>query len=216
MPTPPTAFRPLREDVRAQLRERIVSGAYAPGSRLVERTIAADLGVSRVPVREALQALVREGFAVDRDTRGIAVRAYDPDEIAELAEVGAALERVLVGRVVDTAGADQVAMLRAVLDEAGAAIDRGDTAAAVAANGWFHDALAALGEGTIAHEVLSAVSQRRRWLLAQHTDPAPIHAEHVALVDAIEQGDRARAQQITEDHARTTVEHALGTREATS
>ena len=216
MPTTPTTFRPLREDVRVRIRDSIVSGTYAPGSRLVERTIAADLGVSRVPVREALQALVLEGFAVDRDTRGIAVRAYEADEIAELAEVGAALERVLVGRVAHTGDAEQVGLLRSVLAEAQDAIDRGDTAAAVAANGRFHDVLTSLGEGTMAHEVLSAVSQRRRWLLAQHADPAPIHAEHVALVDAIEQGDRSRAQQITEDHARTTVAHALGVREATS
>jgi len=212
MPTTPTPYRPLRDDVRDLIRERIIAGTHAPGSRLVERTIAADLGVSRIPVREALQALVIEGFAVDRDTRGIAVRAYEPEQIAELAEVGAALERVLVGQVVATVTADGLARLRAVLDEARDAIDRGDVDAAVAANGRFHDELAALGEGTMAHEVLGTVSQRRRWLLAQHTDPAPIHAEHVALFDAIASGDADRARRLTEDHARTTVENALRTR----
>ncbi|WP_313404909.1 GntR family transcriptional regulator [Aeromicrobium sp.] len=212
MPTTHASFRPLREDVRDQIRERIVGGSYAPGSRLVERVIAADLGVSRVPVREALQALVLEGFAVDRDTRGIAVRTYDAREIAELAGVGAALERVLVGRLVaDSVTGESLAPLRAVLDEARAAIDRGDLEAAVSANGRFHDVLASLGEGTMAHEVLAIVSQRRRWLLTQHTDPAPIHAEHVELFEAIASGDRERAQQVAEDHARTTIENALCT-----
>lgn len=212
MPTTHASFRPLRDDVRDQIRERIVDGSYAPGTRLVERVIAADLGVSRVPVREALQALVLEGFAVDRDTRGIAVRTYDAREIAELAGVGAALERVLVGRLVaDSVTGESLAPLGAVLDEARAAIDRGDLEAAVSANGRFHDALASLGEGTMAHEVLAIVSQRRRWLLTQHTDPAPIHAEHVELFEAIASGDRERAQQIAEDHARTTIENALCT-----
>lgn len=212
MPTTHASFRPLRDDVRDQIRERIVGGSYAPGSRLVERVIAADLGVSRVPVREALQALVLEGFAVDRDTRGIAVRTYDAREIAELAGVGAALERVLVGRLVaDSVTGESLAPLRAVLDEARAAIDRGDLEAAVSANGRFHDVLASLGEGTMAHEVLAIVSQRRRWLLTQHTDPAPIHAEHVELFEAIASGDRERAQQVAEDHARTTIENALCT-----
>lgn len=209
MPTAPVSYRPLRDDVRDQIRDRIVDGTHPPGSRLVERAIAADLGVSRIPVREALQALVLEGFAVDRDTRGIAVRTYDAREIAELAGVGAALERVLVGQVVDDVTPERLEPLRAVLDEAQAAIERGDVAAAVAANGRFHDVLATLGEGTMAHEVLAIVSQRRRWLLAQHTDPAPIHAEHVELFEAIASGDRVRAQQITEDHARTTIENAL-------
>ena len=186
-------------------------GAHAPGSRLVERTIAAELGVSRIPVREALQSLVAEGFAVDRVTRGIAVRTYDPAEIAELAEVGAALERVLIGSMpLDEGG---LARLCAVLEEAKSAIDADDVPAAVAANGRFHDVLATLGEGTIAHEVFATVAERRRWLLAQHSDPAPIHAEHVDLYEALAAGDRARAQQIAEDHAKITVAHALRARE---
>ncbi len=177
----------------------------------MERTIAADLGVSRVPVREALQALVLEGFAIDRDTRGIAVRAYDAGQVAELAEVGAALERVLVGSLAANASPDALAQLRAVLDDAQAAIDGDDLPAAVAANGRFHDVLASLGEGTITHEVFATVAERRRWLLAQHTDPVPIHAEHVEIYAAIANGDRLRAQQLAEDHASTTITHALRT-----
>jgi DNA-binding GntR family transcriptional regulator len=215
MPTTPTSFRPLRDDVRDLIRERIVDGTHAPGSRLVERTIASELGVSRVPVREALQALVLEGFAVDRATRGIAVRTYSRGEIAELAGVGAALERVLVAGIIESATPSSLAPLRAVLDEAQAAIDRGDVAAAVAANGRFHDVLGSLGEGSMAHEVLAIVAQRRRWLLRQHSDPAPIHAEHVELFEAIAAGDTVRAQQIAEDHARTTVDNALRAEGAT-
>ena len=209
MPLETASYRPLRDDIRDQIRERIMSGMYAPGGRLVERTIAMELGVSRIPVREALHGLVLEGFAIDRETRGIAVRSYRPAQIAELAEVGAALERVLVGTVaidVDTHG---LVPLRAVLDEAQEAIDSGDLATAIAANARFHAVLAELGSGTIAHEILAGVSERRRWLLSQHSDPAPIHAEHVALYDALLDGDRTRAQQIVEDHVRTTIEHAL-------
>lgn len=193
------------------IRQRIIRGTYSPGSRLVERTIATDLGVSRIPVREALQALVIAGFAVDRDTRGIAVRTYDSGQIAELAEVGAALERVMVGSIVTKVTQDDLAQLRSALDETQQALDRDDVPSAVAANGRFHDILASLGSGTIAHEVLATVSERRHWLLSQHADPAPIHVEHVQMYDAIAAGDRVLAQQLAEDHARTTVEHALRT-----
>ena len=209
MPLDTTSYRPLRDDVRDRIRDRIMNGTYAPGGRLVERTIAMELGVSRIPVREALHGLVLEGFAIDRETRGIAVRSYRPAQIAELAEVGAALERVLVGTVATAVDANGLAPLRAVLDEAREAIDSGDLATAIAANARFHAVLAELGSGTIAHEILAGVSERRRWLLSQHSDPAPIHAEHVALYDALLDGDRTRAQQIVEDHVRTTIEHAL-------
>ena len=69
-----------------------MSGAIVPGARLVERNLAAELGVSRVPVREALRDLVAEGYAVDRATRGIAVRDYPAAEIDELFEIREALE----------------------------------------------------------------------------------------------------------------------------
>lgn len=205
----PILFRPLRDDVRDLIRERIIDGSHAPGSRLVERTIAAELGVSRIPVREALQALVIEGFAVDRQTRGIAVRSYQPAQLVELADVGAALERVMIGSIASTADRTGLASLQTVLDDAQSAIDRDDRGAAVAANVRFHDVLGELGAGTIAHEVLMIVAQRRRWLLSQHIDAASIHAEHVELYEAIAAGDRPRAEQIAENHAQSTIAHAL-------
>lgn len=206
--TPP----PLRQSVRDAIRERIVSGELVPGSRLVERTIADELGVSRVPVREALRALVTEGFAVDRATGGIAVRAYSPTETAELADVGAALERLLVGSIASVIDAVALDRLREVLDWAQDSIDNGDVSTAIWANARFHEVLADIGSGTIAHEVLSVVGERRRWLLSQHSDPTPIHAEHLKLYDALAAGDRDRAQHLVETHAQTTIKHSLTNR----
>ena len=82
----------------------IINGSLVPGSRLIERNLAAELAVSRVPVREALRDLVAEGYAVDRPApaanqrRGIAVRDYPAEEIDELFELRAALEGVLLRR----------------------------------------------------------------------------------------------------------------------
>ncbi|WP_262851164.1 GntR family transcriptional regulator [Mumia quercus] len=202
-------FRPLREEVRDELRSRITSGTYAPGTRLVERTIASELGVSRVPVREALQALVLEGFAEDRLTRGIAVRSYDAAQIADLAQVGGALEAVLVRRLATYARPSDLAPLRDVLDEAAFVIGAGDVPAAVAANARFHEVLQELGRGTIVGEVLTTIGERRRWLMRQHTDPAPIHAEHEALYAALVAADVEGAVALVEAHARGSVVHAV-------
>ena len=203
------SFRPLRTDVRSAIRDRIVVGDYAPGERLVERRIAAELDVSRVPVREALHGLVREGFAVDRATRGIAVRSYDAAEIAELAQVGAALESVLVCRLAETGPGDHLDRLADVLAVAGRAVADDDQPSAVQANAEFHAALEALAADTIVGEVLDTVGARRRWLLRQHADPAAIHAEHVQLYEAITSGNPELAVRIIGEHAATSISHAV-------
>ena len=61
--------RPLREAVRDTLRNRIFEGHYGPGTRLVERDLAAEFNVSRLPVREALRMLRQEGLISDRGAR---------------------------------------------------------------------------------------------------------------------------------------------------
>lgn len=195
-------YQPLRGDVCARIRKRIVDGTYPAGGRLVERSIAADLGVSRVPVREALHTLVREGFAVERDTGGTAVRTYEADEIDELFDVRAALEGLLVEQL--TARPHDVAPLRASLDETRNHLDRGDELAAIAANAAFHEVMASLGRGPLVRQLLADLDQRMRWLLRQHADPAAIHAEHGELVDAMESGDVDRAREVNARHLRTS------------
>ncbi|WP_370616791.1 GntR family transcriptional regulator [Mumia sp. Pv 4-285] len=202
-------FRPLRDDVRSAVRERIVRGDYAPGTRLVERAIASDLGVSRVPVREALHALVREGFAVDRATRGIEVRQYDTAQIAELTQVSGALEGVLVRRLASDAPTADLEPLRLVLDEAADALGLGDLDAAVAANARFHEVLVEIDPGSIVGEILDGLTERRRWLLRQHTDPATVHHEHADLYAALVAGDAERAVAIVDAHARDSAVRAV-------
>jgi len=199
-----SSYQPLRGDVCERIRESIVDGTYPAGSRLVERSIAADLGVSRVPVREALHTLVREGFATERDTGGTAVRGYDDDEIDELFDVRAALEDLLVQQLAGRP--HNLDPLRASLDMARRHLDEGDEASAIAANATFHEIMASLGRGPMVRQLLADLDQRMRWLLRQHTDPAAIQAEHQQLVDAMESGDVARALEVNRRHLRTSRE----------
>ena len=194
----------LRATVRDRIRLRIVDGTIAPGARLVERNLAVELGVSRVPVREALRDLVAEGYAVDRATRGIAVRTYPAAEIDELFEIRAALEGVLMGRALAGLPADGAAALHACLEETRSALDVGDLAAAVAGNARFHEVLADVAAGQMLHEMLLGIRDRMRWLLRQHGDPAQIHAEHGELLAAIVRGDRQRAEELFRQHLSTS------------
>ncbi|MET0965715.1 MAG: GntR family transcriptional regulator [Nakamurella sp.] len=201
---------PLRAVVRDRIRRLIIDGSLPPGARLVERNLAVELTVSRVPVREALRDLVAEGYAVDRPVpatnqrRGIAVREYPAEEIDELFELRAALEGVLLRRSFVELSAEGRDELRSCLDVARAALDRGDAAAAVSANAEFHQVWADVVAGPLTRGLLSGIRDRMQWLLRQHDDPAAIYDEHEALLAAINGGDEAAAARIFGQHLSTS------------
>ncbi|MET0864427.1 MAG: GntR family transcriptional regulator [Nakamurella sp.] len=205
-----TTELPLRAVVRDRIRRLIIDGSLAPGSRLVERSLDAELAVSRVPVREALRDLVAEGYAVDRPTspdnqrRGIAVRDYPAEEIDELFDVRAALESVLLHRSFTVLSDEGRGRLRRCLDTAAAALERDDLVAAVDANAAFHQVWADAVAGPLTRGLLSGIRDRMQWLLRQHDDPAAIHLEHEALFTAIVDGDEPAADRIFRQHLSTS------------
>jgi DNA-binding GntR family transcriptional regulator len=84
----------LREQVKTVLLQRILSGEYAPGERLVETRIASELGLSQAPVREALRDLQLLRLVESQPFRGSWVREVRDDELAEVYPIRAALEEV--------------------------------------------------------------------------------------------------------------------------
>ncbi|HEY6757861.1 MAG TPA: GntR family transcriptional regulator [Baekduia sp.] len=84
----------LRDQVKTLLLERILSGVYAPGDRLVETRIAQELGISQAPVREALRELELLRFVESASFRGTWVREVSDDELVEVFPIRAALEEV--------------------------------------------------------------------------------------------------------------------------
>ena len=81
-----------QDEVLAAVRERIISGYYSPGDPLAERALAEELGVSRLPIREALTKLERDGLVVIRPTRGAWVCEYNASNIESLYQVREAIE----------------------------------------------------------------------------------------------------------------------------
>ena len=86
------AKKPLREDVHSLLQERIVKGDLLPGNRLQDVLLAAELGVSRTPVREALLRLEREGLVESDPNRGFFVAPMSRQEVLEIYPIVWALE----------------------------------------------------------------------------------------------------------------------------
>ena len=94
------------------LREEIIDGRRAPGSRLVERDLAADMGVSRIPVRDALHELVAEGLVTSRPRTWAVVRTFSETDVEELIEVRSALEVLAFRRAAVVGIDDQLRALR--------------------------------------------------------------------------------------------------------
>jgi DNA-binding GntR family transcriptional regulator len=105
----------LREEVKSVLLQRILSGYYAPGDRLVEIRIAEELGVSQAPVREALRDLESVRFVESAPFRGARVRQVSDSELIEVYPIRAALEEVAVREAAKRLGGD-VSALEAELD----------------------------------------------------------------------------------------------------
>ena len=99
-------------------------GAFLPGDRLVEAEIARDLGISRVPVREALRLLESQGIVVSTPYKGMRLMQVTNQGVAELTRVRTALESLAVREIVAAGGGE--ARLAERLDSLGVRVDRGD------------------------------------------------------------------------------------------
>jgi DNA-binding GntR family transcriptional regulator len=100
----------LREEVKSVLLQRILSGHYAPGDRLVEIRIAEELGVSQAPVREALRDLESVRFVESAPFRGARVRQVSDAELIEVYPIRAALEEVAAREAAKRMGGDVSAL----------------------------------------------------------------------------------------------------------
>lgn len=195
---------PLRDVVREKIRTRIAEGEWAPGFRLVERDLADEFAVSRVPVREALRALESEGFVELLPRRGAVVRDLTRSVVADLFDIRQVLEGLcarLVAERVDEAG---LARLAAVVDEGRRAVDAGDHSWAGSANTAFHETLLDLTGNPSLRAVLEPVTGRLRWLFRQTTDYQRVQAEHEQLHAAVVMRDAELAAAVALAHVRAS------------
>ncbi len=202
-----SAFEPESERVTRQLRDEIISGHRPPGSKLVERDLAAELGVSRVPIRDALRTLVTEGLVTSRPRTWAVVRTFTPADVEDLHEIRSAIEVLAFRLAAQRWEEEGLARLRADLDRQLAAARAGDAVEARHAAADFHETVTALAANELLGEIEHLLHSRMRWLMGQHDDLLAIAAEHVELYDAI----AAREVERVETLAKAHVFSSLGT-----
>ncbi len=201
--------RSLADEAADRLRAAIQAGALAPGSRLVERRIAADLGISHIPVREALARLGEEGLIDRLPRRGARVATLTQRDLDEISTLRTVLEQFVVRRVQLAWGPAPEAELRAITTLMLEAAEDGDATRLASLDQAFHELLWRLSGHALVNE-LAAQFRRRvagflmRATLALSPDALREHADsHVRLVEAIASGDVARAEREMEQHIGT-------------
>lgn len=194
--------QPLRRLVSDELRRLVITGELAPGTRIVEDRLAARLGVSRNPVREALQALAAEGFVDILPRRGAVVAQVTQEEAEDLFDVRAALEPLaarLAARRSDSAGRER---LSDVLERARAATESGDLDTLAACNTEFHSVVVELSGNDYLGLLVAPMALRVQWVFRTSAATRAPHSwtEHEELLRAIVAGDEDFAEAVARSH----------------
>jgi DNA-binding GntR family transcriptional regulator len=182
-----------------------------PGHRITERDTAAELGVSRVPLREALRLLEAEGLVVLVPRQGAMVASWTREDIVRLFEVREELE-TLAARLCATRHTESdLRRMRALLQEADRALEAGDAAATATANAGFHRAVLAACGNPLLQRMMAPLDSRVQWLfhLTKHRDTREQRDEHVRLLELIEAGDGDGAAALYRAHIAAGLEPTL-------
>ncbi|MEL6640966.1 MAG: GntR family transcriptional regulator [Pseudomonadota bacterium] len=190
-----------QKDAYALILESIDNHSYVPGDRLVESELAERFGVSRTPIREALQRLETQGL-LTRDGRSLIVASLDHTQMAELYVVRGELEGLSARLAARHATPEEVGVLREMLEQDQAHLD--DPDAMSRANRRFHKQIHLASHNRFLVQQLDLVHRSMALLattsIAAEGRPQDTLAEHDAIVSAIEAGDGDAAYQALRDH----------------
>ncbi|BEP14231.1 GntR family transcriptional regulator [Acidothermaceae bacterium B102] len=194
--------RPLRDLVADAVRSAILTGELQPGTRVPEEQLASDRGVSRVPVREALQMLATEGLVVLSPRRGATVAMPDMEKALELMEIRRALELLGVRRAADARGGRQAEDMARVVSLAGKAVSAGRLHELPALVEEFHALLTAASGNEELIAVLANVRMRVGWMFSVDLDIRSVTAwdEHAAILRCVLDGDATGAVRLMDTH----------------
>ncbi len=209
--SPPSPTVPATDRVVDHIRSRIRNGVLAPGQRLIEADITAELEVSRGPVREAFRRLAAEGLLVEERHRGTRVRQVTLDELKAIYRVREMLEglaaRMAAERVAAGASTRTLERIAAQLDRA---LGRGDMPAYFELNSAFHHEVVELGRmpllATLLEQLNIHVFRLQFWHLLQVRHAKHSNREHREIAQAIVDGDGERAERLMRTHVRASGE----------
>lgn len=208
----PVEQRTLSDEAADRLRAAIRNGFLKPGTRLIERDLAERLGMSRIPIREAIQRLVDEGLARKLPHRGAQVYTPTRHEIEEICSLRVVLERFVAERVIERWQPHYEIELRQIVQSMRQAGSQHDLQDVYAQDYRFHHTLWEIANHSMMIEVLSTLRARISRFLYEANGALPMtelemHINgHNKLIDVLLSGDVGQAQD-------SFMHHVLGAKE---
>jgi len=204
-PRPLPKRQTVTDQVTGYIAEGIAEGHYVGGQQIRQEAIAAELGVSRIPVREALLQLEAMGLVVNRPHRGAVVADLSIDDAIELFEARLLLEPFLLARAMERLTASATANAERVLKEYAAAVDRSAGPSELSRLNWeFHAALMAPARSPrLTAFIQTLYNSADRYLRIQIQSPAAqarALAEHKKLFALYKAGNMASASKLLKAH----------------
>lgn len=195
----------LKDRAYEELKQLILDWTFMPGTFLSERQLAARLGMSKTPVRSALERLAHEGFVTISPQQGIVVREFSLEEIIDLFDIRVALETFVVQRLARRIGEEWVEKIEANLRGQLETTQSGDFQAATILDADFHILLCnALGNQEILRTMLHLRDKLyrvvHRVLRHDRSRITTSYEEHRAIADAIFSGDADLAADLVVKH----------------
>ena len=197
--------QPLTAAAYDTLRKSICTGTLAPGERLIQSELADRLGVSRLPVHEALQQLRQEGFVVETGRRGLVVGSLEPDFVQQLFEFRAALDRTAARSAARASRPADELRGRAIVQRGRKGLASHNLLAVAAADHDFHAMIYRMGGNAL----ITAAAERnwhhvrRAFLMLIKITPELIlfWEDHAVILDAVMAGDEDLAGELCWGHS---------------
>ncbi len=203
-PAQPLERSSTAKRIATYLRERIAEGKIEPGERLNELALAAELGVSRSPIREALAQLTGEGLVHLVPFKGTFVTALSEERLQDLLDFRLALEQFAVRRAIERASADDFARFQTHIEAIADFAKSGNLNGAVDADLATHEYLIQLAGSALLAQTYKAMLGEMRLYIAQtsrhYDDVGELATEHAALLAAMRAGNIEEATSLITSH----------------
>lgn len=204
------SYQPLRDVIFEALRKAIVSGDIKPGERLMEVSLADQMGVSRTPVREAIRRLEAEGLVTMVPRKGTHVSELSVKDIMDVLEVRTALDKLATSLAAKRMQPQQIKALETVHRQFIANIEKENIDGAVRKDIEFHDLIYSASGNSRLIGVVSTLKEHvyrfrviylKDMQIAEH-----VEREHCEIMNAIKEQDELKASELAEKHIKNQMD----------
>lgn len=204
------AYLPLRDVVFQTLREAILKGDLRPGERLMELQLAAKLGVSRTPIREAIRMLEQEGLAVTIPRKGAEVARMTEKNMEDVLQIREALDELAVQVACDKMTDQQLENLTLAMKNFENAIQAGDLKKTATYDVEFHDIIYESTDNpklvTLLNNLREQIYRYRVEYLKEKENYPMLIKEHETIVAALKEKNKERVSDAMRCHIRNQAE----------